>query len=134
MLMKASIPAVYASKMRLPAFGMIARPFRIIVRSAKLQQPDQAIVLVCRRPNDFGNTAFAHPPPHFHLPQTVLRGNESLSKEQVIEILRIDMRYAPFRRGAPALPSSIRAGGFLLRFLQATPLPFVRMTAAAQAD
>ncbi len=72
----------------------IAFVFRFHV-AAITQQPRIDIALQGRRAQDFGQPALSRPLPQLHLKQAVLSRHESLSKEQVVLVLGVDVSHAP---------------------------------------
>ena len=79
----------------LPALGVIRGQFPGIRAAAVFQQASLAVSRQRRRSEHFGEASFRAAPPHFHLPQAVLRHHEALREEQVFGRLRVDVRDAP---------------------------------------
>jgi len=67
----------------LPALGVIRGQFPGIRAAAVFQQASLAVSRQRRRSEHFGEASFRAAPPHFHLPQAVLRHHEALREEQV---------------------------------------------------
>ena len=72
----------------------VARPFARHVPAVGEETRD-AVTLDRAGSDDLGEPPLPNPPPHFHLPQPVLRGDEALGEEQVLLRLGVDVRHAP---------------------------------------
>src|SRR6185503_7408502 len=75
------------------AVRVVARPLAIVKGAAEFQLSRDAIALHGLRPEDLGHTSFGLAPPHFHLPQPVLRHDVALRHEQVVDVARVDARH-----------------------------------------
>ncbi len=74
---------------------MIARPLAIVERAAIFQQARLSIALDGLGAQDFGQTPFVLAAPPLHLPQTILGHDVALREEQIVDVLRVDVRNAP---------------------------------------
>ena len=72
----------------------VAAPFRLHVAAIREQAGERVACNVVGA-SDFGEPALRDPPPHFHLPQPVLRGDEPLREEKVVDRLRIHVGNPP---------------------------------------
>ncbi|MNL57532.1 hypothetical protein D3C87_1811060 [compost metagenome] len=75
------------------AFGVIAGEFGLHV-APEQEQARGAVLFDEARAKLLGHLAFTLPAPQVQLPQAVARGGKALREEQVILVLRIDMRDA----------------------------------------
>ncbi|MNX67269.1 hypothetical protein D3C86_983910 [compost metagenome] len=75
------------------AFGVIAGELGLHV-AAEQEEARRAVLLDEARAELLGHLAFTLAAPQVKLPQTVARGAETLGKEQIILVLRINVRYA----------------------------------------
>jgi hypothetical protein len=75
---------------------MVFAELTLVPRTAELEQARQVVVPDVGRPHDFGEAALERAAVHLHLPEPVLRLNEALSKEEVIDILRVNVRHTRF--------------------------------------
>ena len=75
---------------------MITIPFGVVERPAIFEETNQLVVGQRFGSHQFGQTAFTGPSPDLHLPQTVLCNDEALGEKQIVQILRENVRHAPF--------------------------------------
>lgn len=72
---------------------MVAGPLAVIPRTTVLQQSRKAIVGDNQGPEDFRQLPAPRPPVHVHLPKPILRLDEALGEEEILEVLRVDVRH-----------------------------------------
>jgi hypothetical protein len=89
---------IHAARIRVQdAVRSLTGVSEIIFRRAS--QADDALpaVRIKRdRANEFRQTPRREPPIQFHVPQTVLRVNESLREKNIVVAFRVNVRHAPF--------------------------------------
>ncbi len=72
----------------------VAAPLRLHVATIREQTGERVacnVVGAC----DFGEPSLRDPPPHFHLPQPILGGDEPLREEKIVDRLRVHMGNPP---------------------------------------
>ena len=74
--------------------GAVACPLRVEI-PAVLHAPRHRVALGEVGPQHFRQTALGRPPPQIQLKQPILRLHEPLGEEQIVGILRVDMRDSP---------------------------------------
>ena len=76
------------------ALGVVAGPLPVVEGAAIHHEPRPGVVVEGLGAEDLREAAFPPPPPKFHLPQAVLGHDVALGEEEVIRVLRVDMRNA----------------------------------------
>ena len=74
---------------------MIARPLRLVPRPSEHHQAGPPVVVERVRAKDLGKPSFMPAAPHLHLPEPILRHHIALREEEVVVVLRVDVRYPP---------------------------------------
>src|SRR4030095_14408162 len=77
------------------AFGVIAGPLLVVERAAEHQQPCLAVAIGRARTEAFGEPSLALAPPQRELPEAFLPHHVARREEEVIYVLRVDVRHAP---------------------------------------
>ena len=78
------------------AVRVVAGPFLVVEGTSEHEEPRLPIAVECGGAKDFREPSLVLHAPHVELPQTILRGDVALREEQVLFILRVDVRHAPF--------------------------------------